>query len=519
MRPHFDDIVVGAGAAGTVLAARLSEDPARRVLLIEAGPDYPRPSALPPDLSDGRTPSMVRHDWSLTGVRDDGTPLPLPRGKVVGGSSAVNACVALRPHPAEFAGWARAGVRGWSWREVLPYFTGLESDADFTDPHHGAEGPLPVRRTPPDEYTPLSAALVDTATAAGHPPVADHNAPGARGVGPLPLNLTPDGRRISTATAYLGPARGRPSLTVLADTLADRVVFDGTTARGVLVHSPAGPRELHGDRITVCAGAYGTPALLHRSGLGPARLLRALGVPPVADLPGLGAGLADHSQVAIGIVPQPGPGPGPGRPGAGAGPCAQVLLSHTAPGSAIPGDLQLYALNHVELAVYAPRLAASVPGGRAFMLTSNLMAPESRGTVEAVSRDPAVPPRIAIDYGRERADLDRQRAGLRLCWELLHQPAFTALTKDVIDMDEATIRSSRLLDAHIRRAARTAHHPMGTARIGRSGDPLAVVDDRCRVHGVRGLLIADASVIPAPVRVNTHLISIVIAERAAAWAR
>ncbi|WP_454560865.1 GMC family oxidoreductase [Mycobacterium haemophilum] len=504
MYSEFDEIVVGAGSSGAALTARLATT-GRRVLLVEAGPDYLDQSQLPHDLRNGNTPSMVLHDWGFVGFRDDGAELSLPRGRVVGGCSAINSCIALRPQPDDFADW-----KGWSWPEVLPFLRGLEADADFDGPHHGTVGPLAVRRRNSAEWSAISAALVKAAGAAGFPSTADHNAPDATGVGAVPLNLTTDGQRISVASAYLDAVRARPNLTILPDALVDKVLFAGSRAIGVRLIADGQPRTVHADRVTLCAGTYGTPTILQRSGVGPADLLRALGVAVVADRPGVGSNLADHSQVAIVLLPRPGlcdP----------ADPCAEVVLRYTAPGSAVRNDMQLYALNHVDLKVFAPHLASATPDGWAFMVTSNLMAPRARGTVRAVSTDPAAPPRIEIDYGRDPEDLRRQREGVRLCWELLRQPAFAALTKAIIDMDETTVHSDSALDDFIRRAAVSAHHPTGTARCGPPDDPTAVVDSRCGVYGTEGLRVADASIIPVSPRANTNLVSIMIGERVATW--
>nr|ACH85567.1 CetG [Actinomyces sp. Lu 9419] len=451
---------------------------------------------------------MVHHDWGLVATRDDGVDLPVPRGRVVGGCSAVNTCVALRPLPGDFDSWGP----GWSWPEVLPHFRALESDTDVLDTTgvHGSTGPLPIRRCAPGTFTPLSAALVAAAKDTGFPHALDLNAPGATGTGALPLNLTADGLRISAASAYLDPVRDSGGLEVLAETAVDRVLFAGTRAVGVRVIADGRARDVRAERITVCAGTYATPAILHRSGVGPPELLRELGVEVISALPGVGADLSDHSQLAIGALPAPGVSD-PDDP------CAQVVLRYTAEGSSVPDDMQLYALNHVELDVYAPHLIDRAPEGRAVMVTSNLMAPVTRGRVTARSPDPAAPPRITFDHAREAEDLRRQRSGIRLCWEFLHHPAFAALIKETIDMDEPTVRSDSALSEHIRRSARTAHHPTGTARMGFPADPAAVVDHRCRVHGTEGLRVADASIVPGAIRANTNLLAMMIGERVAAW--
>jgi choline dehydrogenase len=511
---HYDYVIVGAGSAGCVLAARLTEDPEVTVALVEAGsadtaPEIHIPAAF-------ATLFKSRWDWDFDSEpeRELGNRrVYLPRGRMLGGSSSMNAMVYIRGNHADFDRWAASGASGWSYDDVLPYFKRSENNERGADHYHGVGGPLHV--SDGRAITPIVDTFVEAAIEAGHPHNPDFNGATQLGVGRYQLTQH-KGMRWSTADAFLRPAQGRPNLTVITNALAHRVVFDGERAAGVEISTGGAGGELTLLRaaleVVLSAGAYGSPQLLMLSGVGPATELAPMQIPVVQDLP-VGHQLQDHMLCAINyrtseesLLTAMSPANLAQLQQSGTGPLASNVeeaggFVETRTGLDGP-DIGL----HCGPVLFFDE-GLSPPREHGVVVAISTMNPESRGQVRLRSAAPDAPPRIRHNFLQAADDRRSTIAGLRAALDIAHQPALRKVI--TADFDVPVSDSDADLLAHARRTAHTQYHPTSTCAIG------SVVDHQLKVHGIDGLRVVDASVMPRIVRGNTNAPTIMIAEKAA----
>ncbi|MBO0801451.1 MAG: GMC family oxidoreductase N-terminal domain-containing protein [Nocardiopsaceae bacterium] len=509
---EHDFVVVGGGTAGCVLSARLAEDPGTRVLLLEAGGSEPLPAMTAPDAWPELIGSTA--DWAdVTTAQADAGPLPYPRGRVLGGSGAINAMAHLRAHRAVYDAWAAAGAAGWGYEELLPYFkrtehaenTGHAGDARHDggrDPAlRGIHGPVRVAPVPEGSRHPVASALAEALRAAGHPATGDLSGRRQDGVA-WPDLAVADGHRVSPADAYLRPAMNRPNLTVQADCLATRLHIRHGRCTGVTYLRDGTPREAHASgEVIVCAGAIGSPQLLMLSGVGPAGQLRALGIDVAADLPGTGTNLQDHPMAMACYAPAVTLPPSRYNHG-------EMYAALRSPMAGAWPDLHLFPI----LLPLAPPGHTAPAGG--FALVASVVAPDSRGSVRLASPDPRAAPLIDPGFLREPGDISRLEAGLTMIRQAAAHSAFTRLGVTEA-LPGSVARDGSGLRAWIRRTVSSYYHPAGTCRIGPGQHQDAVLDPELRVHGITGLRVADASVVPVIPNAHPNATVLAIAERAA----
>ncbi len=517
----YDYIVVGAGSAGAIVAARLAENPSVSVLLLEAGQKdksllFTIPAAM------RYIYHMPKFNWNYSTVAEsglNGRALEQPRGKVLGGSSSINGQLYLRGHPLDYETWAQAGATGWSYAEVLPYFKRLESRVDSASDYQGSSGPIKVS-TAGGEH-PLTQAFFNAALEAGYSKTEDVNGAKQDGFGLLPKNIA-NGERSSTAKCYL---KNPPTnLTILTDSHVRQLRIDDKRVTGLIYSSGGGDVEVYAKQeVVLCAGAYNTPLLLMHSGIGPAKQLEQHKISVIHDLPGVGQNLMDHPIVSLQLR------------------CKQpvTLFKHLNSFSKLRGLLQwlvfrkgLLANNHFDAAGFVrSRKGVQFPDiqfglfpigvagitadffqGHAFQIQISHQRPKSRGSVELASADPFQKPKIFLNLLTDEDDMEVMRIALRLARELVQQPAFAFFAGDEM-VPGIDVQSDAEIEDWLRTHCGSSYHPCGTCKMGT--DPLSVVDPECKVHGITNLRVADASIMPIIPSANLNCPTMMIGEKAA----
>ena len=520
---RYDVVIVGGGAAGCVLAGRLAANPQASVLLLEAGPDYPDPAHIPDEIKFGHTrfaeAQDSKHNWALRGtITEEQGEIHVAQGKVTGGGSSINGQAMQRGFPEDFDSWAALGNDEWSYDKVLPFFRKSERDLDIQDNYcHGADGPMPVRRRQSGPWPAIQQAFHTACLQAGFGTTNDKNGLHPAGLGVSPSNNL-GGVRMSTAMTHLNPVRHYLNLTVRGEVFVRKIVVKDGKAAGVEAESGGKVFHVEAERVVLSAGAIRSPHLLMLSGIGPEDPLQQFGIPTIRHLPGVGQNLWNHLSAQVTFRVKDGISLAAHRD------AVHFSLHYTAPGSSAVNDMVLRTTpviderqEHVP-GVRTRYLTGDVPPEQAARISCTLGLPDGSGYVRLASADPGVQPTFSYCYLQHRNDIRRVREGLRLAARLLDSDAYKDVADHRIHPADDILASDDALDLWIRQTVGTARHVSGACKMGPDGDPMAVVDQYCRVKGIQNLWVADASVMPRiPRSGGAHATVIMIGERVVDW--